>query len=102
MWSCYILTIFTSSIATRQIPIPSLRSWTWIFPVMPPLICFAMARFILWRVREKDQSLDLVDANGQRFPFKLSTTWFQVVTDETQLLTDGSAWRFELILLHPE
>jgi len=53
-------------------------------------------------VREKDQLLYLVDANGQRFPFKPGTTWFQVVTDETQLLTDGSAWRFEFILLHPE
>jgi hypothetical protein len=53
-------------------------------------------------VREKDQLLYLVDSNGQRFPFKPGTTWFQVVTDETQLLTDDSTWRFEFVLLHPE
>jgi hypothetical protein len=53
-------------------------------------------------VREKGQLLYLVDSSGQRFPFRPGTTWFQVVTDETQLITNGSAWRFEFVLLHPE
>lgn len=52
-------------------------------------------------VREEGQLLYLVDENGQRFPFKPGTTWFQVVTDETRLATDGPAWRFEFVFRRP-
>ena len=52
-------------------------------------------------VREKGLLLYLVDSSGQRFPFKPGTTWFQVVTDETQLITDEEGWRFEFVLLRP-
>lgn len=53
-------------------------------------------------VREKGELLYLVDSNGQRFPFKPGTTWFQVVTDETQLISDESTWRYEFIFRRPE
>lgn len=52
-------------------------------------------------VREKGQLLYLVDFTGQRFPFKPGTTWFQVVTDETRVITDEAAWRFEFVFRRP-
>jgi hypothetical protein len=52
-------------------------------------------------VREEGQLIYLVDSNGQRFPFKPGTTWFQVVHDDTRLVTDEAAWRFEFIFRRP-
>jgi hypothetical protein len=52
-------------------------------------------------VREDGQVVYLVDANGERFPFKPGTTWFQVVHDDSELERDDTTWRFEFIFRRP-
>lgn len=52
-------------------------------------------------VREEGQLLYLVDSNGQRYPFKPGTTWFEVINDDSRLTIDEAAWRFEFIFRRP-
>jgi hypothetical protein len=53
-------------------------------------------------VKEEGSVLYLVDANGDRFPLKPGTTWFQVMNEENRLITAEDFWRFEFIFDKPE
>lgn len=52
-------------------------------------------------VREEGQVLYLVDANGDRFPLKPGTTWFQVINEDSKLIPGEGAWRFEFVFRRP-
>jgi len=52
-------------------------------------------------VNEEGQILYLVDANGARYPFKSGTTWFEVVSDDSNLIQSDDAWHFEFIFRRP-
>jgi DUF3048 family protein len=52
-------------------------------------------------VNEEGQLIYLVDADGQRFPFKPGTTWFEVINDDSNLLKSEDSWRFEFVFRRP-
>ena len=52
-------------------------------------------------VNEEGQLLYLVDANGERYPFKPGTTWFEVVNDDSTLTKSDGSWRFKFIFRRP-
>lgn len=52
-------------------------------------------------VNEEGQAVYLVDANGERFPFKPGTTWFEVVGDKSRLTQADDYWRFEFVFRRP-
>jgi hypothetical protein len=53
-------------------------------------------------VIEEGSVLYLIDANGDRFPLKPGTTWFQVMNEENRLIQAEDFWRFEFIFDKPE
>lgn len=52
-------------------------------------------------VNEEGQLLYLLDANGERYPFKPGTTWFEVVNDDSKLIQSDDGWHFEFIFRRP-
>lgn len=48
-----------------------------------------------WLRAAQDSPLTLVQPDGQPYPFKPGTTWFQVVSQATTLELGADAWRFE-------
>jgi hypothetical protein len=52
-------------------------------------------------VKEEGSVLYLIDANGERFPLKPGTTWFQVMNEENRLIAAEDFWRFEFIFNKP-
>lgn len=52
-------------------------------------------------VREEGSVLYLVDYNGERFPLKPGTTWFQVMNEVNNLIPNEDFWRFEFIFDKP-
>jgi hypothetical protein len=52
-------------------------------------------------VREEGEVLYLIDANGEHFPLKPGTTWFQVHNDDSRLTIGEGSWHFEFIFRRP-
>ncbi|MEX1248962.1 MAG: DUF3048 domain-containing protein [Anaerolineales bacterium] len=52
-------------------------------------------------VLEDGQVVYLVDANGERFPFKPGTTWFEVMHEDSRLIPGKGNWRFEFVFRRP-
>ena len=50
---------------------------------------------------EEGGVLGLVDMNGEPFPLKPGTTWFQVVHDDSRVSKGDGLWRFEFIFRRP-
>ncbi|MEX2161186.1 MAG: DUF3048 domain-containing protein [Anaerolineales bacterium] len=57
--------------------------------------------FELEWVVEEGQVVYLVDANGDRFPFKPGTTWFEVMNEDSRLVPGDGSWRFEFVFRRP-
>lgn len=53
-----------------------------------------------WNVRP-GELLYLTDENGERWPFKPGTTWFQVMTDRSRLDQQPDVWTFEFVFRRP-
>jgi hypothetical protein len=50
---------------------------------------------VQWRRNSPSDVLTLIDANGNPFPFKPGTTWFEVLSTTTELnKTEEGIWRF--------
>lgn len=52
-------------------------------------------------VSEEGQLIYLVDATGERYPFKPGTTFFEVVNDDSKLEKSDNSWRFEFVFRRP-
>jgi hypothetical protein len=53
-----------------------------------------------WR-RNEGELVYLVDENGERWPFKPGTTWFQVMTDRSELVKEDDGWHFDFVFRRP-
>lgn len=54
-----------------------------------------------WVYEQGSGVLGLIDQNGEPFPLKPGSTWFQVVHDDSRLTQGAVLWRFEFIFRRP-
>lgn len=59
-----------------------------------------MAYPLEW-VNDGEQILHLENSDGEDFPLKPGTTWFQVMTDDSFYEVDGNSWRFNFVFAQP-
>lgn len=57
--------------------------------------------YMLEWVHNPGELVYLVDENGERWPFKPGTTWFQVMTDRSTLEKKNDGWLFDFVFRRP-
>jgi hypothetical protein len=50
---------------------------------------------VRWLRSQRESILTLMDRNGNPFPFKQGSTWFQVIGQSSLWKHEGGVWRFE-------